>query len=239
MPAWACASATTRSRSSWPWSASPSPSSTASSTTSAPPSAWKAAPAARDIARLDARHHLAREGLGEAPLLVHAGGEYELLQALTLEVADLIDQLVRGADQTRGANQVGVDQLGLARVEVGVMELVGAEVPALGRGLFHESAVPLPHGPEEGWRIDASLVDFVVEVVDAGHDVWSDGANHPVGRDVLAGIEQRDVGESAVAESSQAAAGPRDTLSHVPQGLGHRHAARRDGEHEAVAIFPR
>src|SRR6266446_4402293 len=120
MPAWACASATTPSRSSWPWWASPSPSSTAFSTRSAPPSAWKAAPAARDASRLDARHHLAREGLGDAPLLIHAGGEHELLQALTLELANLLDQLVRGTDQARGADQTGVDQLGLARVKVGV-----------------------------------------------------------------------------------------------------------------------
>src|SRR5438309_9754117 len=155
MLAWACASATTRSRSSWPWSASPSPSSTASSTRSAPPSAWKAAPAARDVSRLDARHHLAREGLREAPLLVHPGGEHELLQPLTLELTDPLDQLVRGADQAGGADQVGVDQLGLAGMEVRVVELVGAEVPALRRGLFHEGAVPLPHGPEEGRRIDA------------------------------------------------------------------------------------
>src|SRR5712691_4056759 len=208
MPAWACASATTPSRSSWPWSASPSPSSTASSTRSAPPSAWKAAPAARDIARLDARHHLAREGLGEAPLLVHPGGEHELLQALPLKLADLLDQLVRGADQARGADQVGVDQLGLAGVEVGVVELVGAEVPALGRGLLDERAVPLPYGPQEGRRIDAPLVDLIVEVVDAGHDVRPDRADHPIGRDVLAGIEQGDVGEGAVAEILQGAAGP-------------------------------
>src|SRR5512132_3609766 len=107
MRVWACASATTPSRSSWPWSASPSPSSTASSTRSAPPSAWKAAPAARDVSRLDALHHLARKSLGEAPLLVDPGGEHELLQALALELADLLDQLVRGAHQAGGPDQVG------------------------------------------------------------------------------------------------------------------------------------
>ncbi len=80
---------------------------------------------------------------------------------------------------------------------------------------------------------------LVVEVVDAGHDVRPDRANHPVGRDILAGIEQGDVGEGAVAEILESAAGARRALLRVAQGLRHRHPARRNGEHEPVTILPR
>src|SRR5580765_7909376 len=73
---------------------------------------------------LDACHHASRKLLGEAPLAVDAGGEHQLLEALALELLDPLDQLVRGADQAGGADQVGFDQLGLARMQARVVEFV-------------------------------------------------------------------------------------------------------------------
>src|SRR5262249_1949098 len=67
--------------------------------------------------------------LGHAPLLIHADGEHQFLKSLTLELADLLDERVGHADQAGGADEAGVDQLGFAGVQIGVVELVGAEVP--------------------------------------------------------------------------------------------------------------
>src|SRR5207245_4731982 len=63
----------------------------------------------------------ARERLGHAPFLIHADGEHQFLKALTLELADLLDQRLGRADQAGGADEAGVDQLGFPRVQIGAV----------------------------------------------------------------------------------------------------------------------
>src|SRR6266700_3873866 len=90
------------------------------------------------------RDDTARERLGHAPFLVDADGEHQFLKSLTLELADLLDQRLGRADQAGGADEAGVDQLGFPRVQIGVVELVRAEMPVRGWRLLHERAVALP-----------------------------------------------------------------------------------------------
>src|SRR5213594_3900206 len=90
------------------------------------------------------RDYPARERLGHPPFVVDADREHQLLKTLTLELADLLDQRLGGADQAGGADEAGVDQLGFSRVQIGVVELVRAEMPVLGGRLLHERAVALP-----------------------------------------------------------------------------------------------
>src|SRR5438093_1643778 len=110
----------------------------------------------------------ARERLGHAPSLVDADGEHQFLKTLTLELADLLDQRLGRADQAGGADEAGVDQLGFPRVQIGVVELVRAEMPMRGGRLLHECAVALPDRTQEFRGLDAPLLHLVVEVVDAG-----------------------------------------------------------------------
>ena len=90
-----------------------------------------------------------RERLGHAPFLVDADLEHQFLKALTLELADLLDQRLGGADQAGGADEAGVDQLGFPWVQIGVVELVRAEMPVRGGRLLHERAVALPDRTQE------------------------------------------------------------------------------------------
>src|SRR5713226_3003920 len=106
------------------------------------------------------------ELLAEAPLLVPPGGEHQLAQPAPLELADALDQLVGLAPQAGGAYQLPVDQWGLARVEIGVVALVGAEVAVGARDLLHQRAVARPDAPQEGRHLDAALVHRIVEVVE-------------------------------------------------------------------------
>ena len=105
-----------------------------------------------------ARDHLAGERLRDGPLLGVARGEHQLLKALPLEVADPLDQLVGRAYQAGGADQVGVDQLALARMNVRVVVLVGPEVTERRGRLLDERSVSLPYLPEKRRRIDADLI---------------------------------------------------------------------------------
>src|SRR3989454_8273557 len=86
----------------------------------------------------------ARERLGHAPFLIDADGEHQFLKPLTLELADLLDQRLGRADQAGGADEAGVDQLGFAGMQIGVVELGRAEMPVRGWRLLHEGAVALP-----------------------------------------------------------------------------------------------
>src|SRR5712691_10783049 len=63
----------------------------------------------------------ARERLGHAPFLVDADGEHQFLKSVALELADLLDQRVGGADQAGGADEAVVDQLGFPWMQIGVV----------------------------------------------------------------------------------------------------------------------
>src|SRR3989442_12305763 len=92
----------------------------------------------------------ARERLGHAPFLVDADGEHQFLKALTLELADLLDQRLGGADQAGGADEAGADQLGFPRVPLGVVARRAAPPPARRSAFPYDARFrqsrPLPRG---------------------------------------------------------------------------------------------
>ena len=137
------------------------------------------------------------------------------------------------------ADELGVDELRLPGVQAGVVVLVGAQVPVLGRDLVHEGAVPVQDPLEKGRGVDPLLVDLVVEVVDARHYVGPDGTDDPLRVGRLPGLEQGDVDERAIQEPVEVGAPrPRRTLAYVGHRFAHRDAPGRDGERQAVPVLP-
>ncbi len=123
-------------------------------------------------------------------------------------------------------------------MEVGVVPLVGAEVPVGGRGLLHQRAVAAPDALQERGRLDPALVDRVVEVVHARHHVRPHRADDPLGVGRLTRVQQHHVGEGGGVEClPQGPTRPRRPRAAAGQGLRRRDAARRDREHHPVAVL--